>query len=99
MYPLHDKASEAAYLAARYFDSERNWPAAADAYMAALASGDFGAARAHWRGGFCHYMCGRGSTGDSIWTAGIEKYPYSAWCDEMLFWRARYANRIGDAGR
>ncbi len=97
-YPRHDKASEAAYLAARYFDSERNWPAAADAYMAALASGDFGTARAHWRGGFCHYMCGRGSTGDSIWTAGIEKYPFSAWCDEMLFWRARYANRIGDLG-
>lgn len=95
-YPGHDKASEAAYLAARYFDSERNWPAAADAYMAALASGDFGTARAHWRGGFCHYMCGRGSTGDSIWTAGIEKYPFSAWCDEMLFWSARYANRIGD---
>ncbi|MCK5114968.1 MAG: lytic transglycosylase domain-containing protein [Candidatus Aegiribacteria sp.] len=98
-YPWDDKASEAAYLAARYFDSERNWPAAADAYMAALSSGDFGAARAHWRGGFCHYMCGRGSTGDSIWTAGIEKYPFSAWCDEMLFWKARYANRIGDAGR
>ena len=98
MYPWHDKASEAAYLAARYFDSERNWPAAADAYLAALASGDAGAARAHWRGGFCHYMCGRGSTGDSIWVAGIEKYPYSAWCDEMLFWRARYANRIGDLG-
>ena len=98
MYAWDDKASEAAYLAARYFDSERNWPAAADAYMAALASGDFGAARAHWRGGFCHYMCGRGSTGDSIWVAGIEKYPYSAWCDEMLFWRARYANRIGDLG-
>ena len=98
-YPWHDKASEAAYLAARYFDSERNWPAAANAYMAALSSGDFGAARAHWRGGFCHYMCGRGSTGDSIWTAGIEKYPFSAWCDEMLFWRARYANRIGDEER
>ncbi|RKZ09431.1 hypothetical protein DRQ25_06380 [Candidatus Fermentibacteria bacterium] len=98
-YPRHEKASEAAYLAARYFDSERNWPAAADAYMAALTSGDFGAARAHWRGGFCHYMCGRGSTGDSIWTAGIEKYPFSAWCDEMLFWSARYANRVGDTGR
>ncbi len=98
-YPWHEKASEAAYLTARYFDSERNWPAAADAYMAALSAGDAGEARAHWRGGFCHYMCGRGSTGDSIWTAGIEKYPYSAWCDEMLFWRARYAGRIGDTGR
>jgi hypothetical protein len=99
LYPWHDKASEAAYLAAKYYDSERNWPAAADAYMTALSSGDFGGARAHWRGGFCHYMCGRGSIGDSIWTAGIEEYPYSAWCDEMLFWRARYANRTGDSGR
>ncbi|NOQ23633.1 MAG: transglycosylase SLT domain-containing protein [Candidatus Aegiribacteria sp.] len=98
-YPWHDMASEAAYLVARYFDSERNWPAAADAYMAALASGDAGEARAHWRGGFCHYMCGRGSTGDSIWAEGIAKYPYSAWCDEMLFWRARYAGRTGDRGR
>ncbi|MEN8208195.1 MAG: lytic transglycosylase domain-containing protein [Candidatus Fermentibacteria bacterium] len=99
MHPWHDTASEAAYLAARYYDSERNWPAAADAYMAALRSGDSGAARAHWRGGFCHYMSGRGSTGDSIWTAGIEKYPFSAWCDEMLFWKARYANRTGDEER
>jgi len=98
-YPWHDKASEAAYLAARYFDSERNWPAAANAYMSTLTSGDAGEARSHWRGGFCHYMCGRGSIGDSIWVEGIEKYPYSAWCDEMLFWRARYANRTGDRGR
>ncbi len=98
-HPDHDKASEAAYLAGRYYDSERNWPAAADAYLAALSSGDFGGARAHWRGGFCLYMCGRGNVGDSIWTAGIEKYPYSAWCDEMLFWRARYANRTGDTSR
>lgn len=98
-YPWHDKASEAAYLAAKYYDSERNWPAAADAYMAALSSGDFGGARTHWRGGFCNYMCGRGNIGDSIWTEGIDKYPYSAWCDEMLFWRARYANRTGDSER
>jgi hypothetical protein len=98
-YPWHEKASEAAYLAAKYYDSERNWPAAADAYMAALSSGDFGEARAYWRGGFCHYMCGRGNTGDSIWTEGIGKYPFSAWCDEMLFWSARYANRTGDTGR
>lgn len=98
-YPWHDKASEAAYLAARYFDSERNWPAAADAYMVALSSGDSGAARAYWRGGFCQYMRGRGIIGDSIWTAGIEKYPFSAWCDEMLFWSARYAGRLGERGR
>ncbi len=98
-YPWNGKASEAAYLAARYYDSERNWPAAADAYIAALSSGDFGGARAYWRGGFCSYMRGRGSTGDSIWAAGIEKYPYSAWCDEMLFWRARYAIRTGNAER
>lgn len=98
-YPWHDRASEAAYLAAKYYDSERNWPDAANAYMTALSSGDFGGARTHWRGGFCHYMCGRGNIGDSIWTEGIEKYPFSAWCDEMLFWRARYANRTGDTGR
>lgn len=96
LYPWHPKASEAAYLAARYYDSERNWPLAADAYMAALAAGSSGEARAHWRGGFCHYMCGRGAVGDSIWAAGTEKYPFSAWCDEMLFWRARYAGRTGD---
>lgn len=96
LYPAHPKASEAAYLAARYYDSERNWPRAADAYMAALRAGDSGEARAHWRGGFCHYMSGRGAVGDSIWAAGIEKYPFSAWCDEMLFWRARYAGRTGD---
>ncbi|MBN2585917.1 MAG: lytic transglycosylase domain-containing protein, partial [Candidatus Fermentibacteraceae bacterium] len=98
-YPWHATASEAAYLTGRFYDSERDWPRAADAYMAALRSGDFGEARAHWRGGFCHYMCGRGAVGDSIWAAGIEKYPCSAWCDEMLFWRARYAGRQGDPGR
>ncbi|MBD3277056.1 MAG: transglycosylase SLT domain-containing protein, partial [Candidatus Aegiribacteria sp.] len=89
------KASEAAYLAGKYYSSARNWPAAADAYMTALIAGDFGTARAHWRGGFCHYMCGRGAVGDSIWSSGIERYPFSAWCDEMLFWRARYAGKKG----
>lgn len=95
-YPDHPLASEAAYLAGRYYDSERNWPMAADAYLAALRAGDFGQARACWRGGLCHYMCGRGAVGDSIWAAGIQRYPYSSWCDEMLFWRARYAGRQDD---
>lgn len=95
-YPHHPLASEAAYLAGRYYDSERDWPAAADAYMAALRAGGFGQARAFWRGGFCHYMCGRGAVGDSIWAAGIQAYPFSSWCDEMLFWRARYAERKGE---
>ena len=95
-YPWHPTASEAACLAARYFEGERNWAAAADAYMTALASGGYGDSQTYWRGGFCHYMCGRGATGDSIWTAGIERFPFSFWCDEMLFWRARYANRTGD---
>ena len=94
-FPNHSKASEAAYLAGKYYSSARNWPAAADAYMTALSTGDFGSARAHWRGGFCHYMCGRGAVGDSIWASGIERYPFSAWCDEMLFWRARYAGKTG----
>ena len=96
VYRWHSKASEAAYLAAKYYDSERNWPAAADAYMASLRAGDHGGALAYWRGGFCHYMCGRGNIGDSIWVEGISAYPFSAWCDEMLFWRARYVNRTGN---
>jgi len=96
LYPWHPTASEAAYLAGRFFDSERDWPRASDAYLAALRSGDYGGARAHWRGGFCCYMAGRGAVGDSVWSSGIELYPYSAWCDDMLFWRARYANRKGD---
>ncbi len=95
-FPRHPTASEAAYLAAKYYDSERNWPVAADAYMTSLSTGDCGGALAYWRGGFCHYMCGRGNIGDSIWVEGIRAYPFSAWCDEMLFWRARYANRTGN---
>ncbi len=95
-HPRHPTASEAAYLAAKYYDSERNWPAAADAYMASLSVGNYGGALAFWRGGFCHYMCGRGNIGDSIWVEGIRAYPFSAWCDEMLFWRARYNNRTGN---
>jgi len=98
-HPWHPRASEAACLAARFHDSERDWPAAADAYMAALVSGGYGGAQTSWRGGFCHYMCGRGAVGDSIWAAGIEEHPWSFWCDEMLFWRARYANRAGSASR
>lgn len=95
-HPCHPTASEAAYLAAKYYDSERNWPLAADAYMTSISVGNYGGALAYWRGGFCHYMCGRGNIGDSIWVEGIRAYPFSAWCDEMLFWRARYANRTGD---
>ncbi len=95
-YPSHPTASEAAYLTAKYYDSERNWPAAADAYMTSLSVGNYGGALAYWRGGFCHYMCGKGNIGDSIWVEGIRAYPFSAWCDEMLFWRARYCNRTGN---
>jgi len=95
-YSRHPLASEAAYLAGRYYDSERDWPAAADAYLTALRAGDFGQARTFWRAGFCHYMCGRGVVGDSIWATGIDRYPFSSWCDEMLFWRARYAERKGE---
>jgi len=92
----HPTSSEAAYLAAKYYDAERNWPAAADAYLTSLASGTYGGSLTYWRGGFSHYMCGRGMVGDSIWAAGISTYPYSVWSDEMRFWRARYANRTGD---
>lgn len=95
-FPWHPTASEAAYLAARYYDSAGSWPEAADAYLVCLRAGGYGGAIAYWRGGFCHYMCGRGAVGDSIWAEGIERYPFSAWCDEMLFWRARYAGRKGD---
>lgn len=97
-YPWHPTAREAAYLAGRYFDSEQNWREAADAYLASLrSSGTWdGDSRGHWRGGFCLYMNGRGSLGDSLWAAGCENYPYSHWRDEMLFWRARYAERQGD---
>ena len=97
-YPWHPTAREAAYLAGKYFDSEQNWGEAADAYLASLRSeGSWeGDSRGHWRGGFCLYMNGRGSEGDSLWEAGCESYPFSHWRDEMLFWRARYANRQGN---
>ncbi len=97
-YPFHPTAREASYLAGKYFDSEQNWAEAGDAYLASLrsAGGWDGDARGHWRGGFCLYMNGRGSVGDSLWQAGISQFPYSHWADEMLFWRARYADRQGN---
>ncbi len=97
-YPWHPTAREAAYIAGRYFDSEQNWGEAADAYLASLRSAGTwdGDSRGHWRGGFCLYMNGRGSVADSLWAAGCERYPYSHWRDEMLFWRARYAERQGN---
>lgn len=100
-YPWHPTAREAAYLAGKYFDSEQNWGAAADAYLASLGSvGTWeGDSRGYWRGGFCLYMNGRGYSGDSLWAAGCEMYPFSHWRDEMLFWRARYANRQGNFSR
>ncbi len=96
-FPGHPTAREAAYLAGKYFDSEQDWPRAADAYVASLRSEGVweGDSRAHWRGGFCLYMSGRGAAGDSVWRLGIERYPRSYWRDEMLFWRARYAARNG----
>jgi len=100
-FPFHPTAREASYLAGKYFDSEQNWAEAADAYLASLrASGSWdGDARAHWRGGFCLYMNGRGGVGDSLWQAGCERFPFSHWVDEMLFWRARYAERQGNESR
>lgn len=94
-YPWHPTAREASYLAGKYFDSEQNWSDAADAYLASLRSAGSwdGDARGHWRGGFCLYMNGRGSVGDSLWAAGCQSFPFSHWRDEMLFWRARYAER------
>lgn len=99
-FPFHPTAREASYLAGKYFDGEQNWAEAADAYLASLrAVGAWdGDARGHWRGGFCLYMNGRGSVGDSLWQAGCEQFPYSHWVDEMLFWRARYAGRQGNEG-
>ena len=96
-FPWHSTSREAAYLAGKYFDSEQDWPQAADAYVASLRSDGLweGDSRAHWRGGFCLYMSGRGAAGDSVWRLGIQRYPRSYWRDEMLFWRARYAARKG----
>lgn len=101
LYPWHPTASEAGYLAGVYYDCEQQWGPGADAYLAGLrAYPDFEAdERGHWRGGFCLYMNGRGATGDSLWAAATELWPYGYWRDEMLFWRARYADRKGDEGR
>lgn len=98
MYPWHPTAPEAGYLAGVYYDCEQEWAAAADAYLAGLrAEGTYEAEeRGHWRAGFCLYMNGRGATGDSLWAAAIDRWPYGYWRDEMLFWRARYANRKGN---
>ena len=100
IYSWHPKAREGAYLAGKYFDGEQDWPSAADAYLASLRSDGVweGDSRAYWRGGFCLYMSGRGAVGDSLWQMGIQRYPYSYWRDEMLFWRARYAARTGRDG-
>jgi soluble lytic murein transglycosylase-like protein len=97
-FPWHPTAREGAYLAGRYFDGEQNWREAGDAYLASLRSAGTweGDAQGYWRGGFCLYMNGRGSLGDSLWEAGCEAFPFDLWRDEMLFWRARYAGRQGD---
>lgn len=97
-FPWHPTAGEAGYLAGVYYDCEQQWAAAAEAYLAGLrASGTFEAdERGHWRAGFCLYMNGRGVTGDSLWAAAIDRWPCGYWRDEMLFWRARYANRKGN---
>jgi hypothetical protein len=101
LYPRHPVASEAGYLAGVYYDCEQQWGPGADAYLAGLrAYPDFEAdERGHWRGGFCLYMNGRGATGDSLWAAATELWPCGYWRDEMLFWRARYADRRGDEDR
>jgi hypothetical protein len=97
-WPWHPTAREAAYLAGRYYDSEQEWAAAADAYLVSLrASGTWeGDERGCWRCGFCFYMSGQGARGDSLWQAATVRWPYGYWRDEMLFWRARYASRTGD---
>lgn len=97
-FPWHPTAPEAGYLAGVYYDCEQQWGAAADAYLAGLrAAGTFDAdERGHWRAGFCLYMNGRGAVGDSLWAVATERWPYGYWRDEMLFWRARYANRKGN---
>lgn len=97
-FPWHPTAREAGYLAGVYYDCEQQWATAAEAYLAGLrASGTFDAdERGHWRAGFCLYMNGRGATGDSLWAVAVDRWPYGYWRDEMLFWRARYANRKGN---
>lgn len=95
-YPTHPTAGEAGYIAAKYYDGECNWSTAADAYLASLQAG-YTDTRVYWRGGFCHYMCGRGIVGDSLWEVGVDLYPHSAWSDEMLYWRARYAGKCGNS--
>jgi len=97
-FPWHPTAPEAGYLAGVYYDCEQQWADAAEAYLAGLrARGTFDAdERGHWRAGFCLYMNGRGATGDSLWAAAIDRWPFGYWRDEMLFWRARYANRKGN---
>lgn len=97
-HPWHPTAPEAGYLAGVYYDCEQQWSAASAAYLAGLrADGSFVAdERGHWRAGFCLYMHGRGNVGDSLWAVAIERWPYGYWRDEMLFWRARYANRRGN---
>jgi tetratricopeptide (TPR) repeat protein len=96
-WPLDPTAREAAYLAGKYYDGEQEWANAADAYLTSLRStGTWeGDERAYWRGGFCLYMSGQGSKGDSLWHEAIRLWPYGYWRDEMLFWSARYANRSG----
>lgn len=97
-FPWHPTAPEAGYLAGVYYDCEQLWSAAADAYLAGLrATGTFEAdERGHWRAGFCLYMNGRGAIGDSLWAVAVDRWPHGYWRDEMLFWRARYANRKGN---
>jgi hypothetical protein len=99
-WPQHPVSREAAYIAGKYYDSEQEWARAAEAYLTSLRSAGTwaGDERAHWRGGFCLYMSGQGYRGDSLWQEGVRKWRYGFWRDEMLFWRARYANRRGDSG-
>lgn len=97
-HPWHPTAPEAGYLAGVYYDCEQQWSAAAEAYLSGLqAQGTFVAdERGHWRAGFCLYMSGRGAVGDSLWEVAIDRWPFGYWRDEMLFWRARFANRRGN---
>ena len=96
-FPQYPQAREAAYNAGKYFDCEQEWNSAAEAYLTSLkTSGSWGGdERAHWRGGFSLYMCGRFIEADSLWTHACEEWPAGYWRDEMLFWRARLADDFG----
>jgi hypothetical protein len=97
-WPDHPSAAEAARLAALRLDGERDWQGAAADYLLSLrCAGEFEADEtAFWRGGFSFYMTGERRLADSLWRAGVQRFPGGFWEDEILFWMARNA---GESGR